>query len=411
MRRRPFWLLAPSFPLPCLHDQHLPLREQLRIVLQRLEALDLGITRIAFVHHETHTDLLATYWETGMNGGPAGQEDGPGSNHPLFVPRALATLPSLCRLRDGREARVINDLERELDPASEHSRWLLAQGWRSSLTLPLFKGNRLLGFLFLDSTLAGAFEPKAMAALEPHLEVLLLRITNHFSGVASLQGSLRLLLEIAGLRDRETASHMERVSGFSRLIALQLDKQQERPADFCENLHRFAALHDVGKLGIPDRILLKPGPLSQEERQVMDRHVLIGIALIERVIAAMELEEDDAIDLLRQVVAHHHERLDGSGYPAGLRGAEVSLAGRIVAVADLYDALTQARAYKPAFSEAHAVQMLRSMVEAGKLDGDCVEALLRNDEARQAIQMGHTAAEPQDLESLALAPISVAQPA
>jgi HD-GYP domain-containing protein (c-di-GMP phosphodiesterase class II) len=88
----------------------------------------------------------------------------------------------------------------------------------------------------------------------------------------------------------------------------------------------------------------------------------------------------------------------------------VSLAGRIVAVADLYDALTQARAYKPAFSEAHAVQMLRSMVEAGKLDGDCVEALLRNDEARQAIQMGHTAAEPQDLESLALAPIAVAQP-
>jgi len=402
-------LLAPSFPLPNLLDPHLPLRELLPIVLDRLEALDLGIARIAFVHHDTHTDLLATYAETGTNGEPTGREDGPGSSHPHFEPRALATVPSLGRLRDGREARVLNDLERELDPASEHSRWLLAQGWRSSLTLPLFNRNRLLGFLFLDSTRAGAFDPRAIAALEPHIEVLLLRIANHFSGVASLQSSLRLLLEIAGLRDRETAAHMERVSRFSRLIALQLDNQQERAADFSQNLHRFAAFHDVGKLGIPDRILLKPGPLSLEERQVMDSHVLIGMALIERVIAAMELEEDDAIDLLRQVVAHHHERLDGSGYPAGLRGAEVSLAGRIVAVADMYDALTQARAYKPAFSETHAVQMLRSMVQAGKLDGDCVEALLRNDEARQAIQLCHAAGEPQGLESLPLAPIAVAQ--
>ena len=381
------WSLAPSFPLPSLHDSLLPLQEQLRVVQQRLEALDLGITRIAFVHHDAHTDLLATYGETGTEGGPE-------SSHPSFEPRALAAVPSLGQLRDGRQARVLNDLERELDPTSEHSRWLLAQGWRASLTLPLFNRHSLLGFLFLDSTRAGAFDPRAMAALEPHLEVLLLRISNHFSGMASLHGTLQLLLEIADLRDRETAAHMERVSLYSRLIALQLDNHQQRPADFSENIYRFAAFHDVGKVGIPDRILLKPGPLCREERLEMESHVLIGMALVERVIAAMELEEDGSVDLLRQVVAHHHERLDGSGYPAGLRGEEVSLAGRIVAVADLYDALTQARAYKPAFSESHAVQMLRSMVQAGKLDGECVEALLLNDERRQAILLGHAAAQP-----------------
>ncbi len=356
---------------------------------RRLEALDLGITRIAFVHHDASTDLLATYGETGTPAGPTGRDGEPVWSHPHFEPRTLATVPSLGRLRDQRQARVLQDLERELDPASDHSRWLLAQGWRASLTLPLFNRRRLLGFLFLDSTRVGAFEPRAMAALAPHLELLQLRISNHFSGIDSLEGSLQLLLEIAELRDRETATHMERVSLYSRLIALQLDNQQERPADFSENLHRFAAFHDVGKVGIPDRILLKPGPLSPEERLVMESHVLIGIALIERVITAMDLEEDASIDLLRQVVAHHHERLDGSGYPAGLRGTEVSLAGRIVAVADLYDAITQARPYKPPFPESHAVQMLRAMVEAGKLDGDCVDALLRNDERRQAIWLGH----------------------
>lgn len=399
----PWRLLAPSFPLPGLHDPQLPLRELLKIVLHRLETLDLGINRIAFVHHKARTDLLSTYVGTGTDGGPE-------SGAPHFEPRALATLPSLGRLRDQRQARVLNDLERELDPSSEHSRWLLAQGWRASLTLPLFNHSRLLGFLFLDSSRAGAFDPKAMAALNPHLELLLLRISNHFSGIASLEGSLQLLLEIAELRDRETATHMERVSHYSRLIALQLETERPLPPDFSENLHRFAALHDVGKVGIPDRILLKPGTLGREERLVMESHVLIGMALIERVIAAMDLEEDATIHLLRQVVAHHHERLDGSGYPAGLSGTEVSLAGRIVAVADMYDALTQARPYKPAFSESHAVQMLHSMVQAGKLDGDCVEALLHNDERRLAIQMGHAEPEPQNPEAVLLPPIVTAQP-
>ena len=219
---------------------------------------------------------------------------------------------------------MLHDLERELDPTSDHSPWLLAQGWRASLTLQLFHHNRLLDFLFLDSTRARAFDPRAMAALEPHLELLLLRISNHFSDhfndPASLDGSLGQLLEIAELRDQETATHMERG--------------------------------------------------SREERLVMQGHVVIGMALVEKLITAMGLEDDPGIDLLLQVVAHHHECPDGSGYPAGLRGEEVSLAGRIVAVADIYDALTQARPYKPAFSEHHAVQMLRTMVQAGKLDGD-----------------------------------------
>jgi hypothetical protein len=182
----PWKSLAASFPLPSLQIPKRPLGELLRIVQLRLEAIDLGITRIAFVHHEASTDLLSTYCETGADGGPM---DG-----------------------DGRRARVLHDLERELDPSSDPGRWLLAQGWRASLPLPLFHHNPLLGFLFLDSIRAGAFDPWAMAAQEPHLELLLLRISDHFNDPASLDATLRLLLEIAELRDQETATHMERVS-------------------------------------------------------------------------------------------------------------------------------------------------------------------------------------------------------
>ena len=221
--------MAASFPLASLHDSQRLLPELLRIVQRR--------------------------------------------------PEALATVPSLGRLRDGRQARVLHDLERELGPTSEHSRWLQSQGWRASLTLPLFHHNRLLGFLCLDFPRAGAFDPRALAALDPHLELLRLRISHHFRGIASLEGSLQLLLEIAELRDQETATHMERV--------------------------------------------------SREERLVMESHVVIGMALVEKLITALELEADPSIDLLRQVVAHHHECLDGSGYQAGLRGEAVRRSGEL----------------------------------------------------------------------------------
>jgi hypothetical protein len=194
-----------ALPLPGLHDPETPLRNLLGIVLERFVALDLGIERIAFAHHEASTDLLATFVATEREGSSDGQEA-------CFEARPLALVPSLSRLREQKQGRVLNDLNQDLEPTSPHSRWLLAQGWRASLTLPLFEHNRLLGFLFVDSSRVGAFTPEALARLDPHLDLLLLRIANHFRGIATLHGSLKLVLDMAGLRDRETATHLERVS-------------------------------------------------------------------------------------------------------------------------------------------------------------------------------------------------------
>lgn len=123
---------------------------------------------------------------------------------------------------------------------------MLALGWRASLTLPLFEHNRLVGFLLLASTRAGALDPKAMATLEPHRE--LLRISNHFSDSdsASLHGTLRQQLKIAELQNQETAIPMEHVSLYSRLIALQVEMQRPRLADFRVKIYRFATFHDPG---------------------------------------------------------------------------------------------------------------------------------------------------------------------
>lgn len=367
--------MAHFVPLPePLSDPWLALQQVLLGVHARIRRIDPAIGRISFVLHDRASDQLRTY----LSHDPEAPER-------RFDPRTLASLPSLIALQARREARVIDDLAEELDPSSGHNRWLLAQGWRSCLTLPLLRRGRLLGFLFVDAVRPAVFGPATLERLQPHLDLLLLRISDQLGSMADLHATLELVVEISALRDPQTGHHLARVAQYSRLIAADLQASLGLPEDYPTLLFRFAALHDVGKVGIPDRILLKPGLLDDEERAVMRTHVVIGLALIERVIRALHLDQDPAVQVLRQVVAHHHEYLDGSGYPEGLAGGDVSLAGRVVAVADIYDSLTQARPYKSAFADDHAAAILRSMVEAGKLDGRCVEALLRAQEHRAAI--------------------------
>lgn len=204
--------------------------------------------------------------------------------------------------------------------------------------------------------------------------------------LADLHATLALVAEMVMLRDRATGGHLRRVAEYCGLIASALERKLPLPLGYGALLASFAPLHDVGKVGIPDRILLKPAGLDPEEQRIMRSHVVLGMALIERVLEVLHLGEEPAVQVLREVVAHHHEALDGSGYPRGLRGEEVSLAGRIVAVADIYDSLTQERPYKTAQSDAEALTILRGMVEAGKLDGRCLEALESCDQERAAIR-------------------------
>jgi putative two-component system response regulator len=149
------------------------------------------------------------------------------------------------------------------------------------------------------------------------------------------------------VRDEETGAHIHRVSAFSALLA-------ER-AGLVPLLRRqlplAAALHDVGKIGVPDAILQKPGPLTPEERAVMERHTLMGHKLLE--------DSDSAVLVLGAVIAlTHHEKWDGTGYPEGLVEEAIPVAGRVVAVADVFDALTNDRVYRPAFPVDEAVAMM-----------------------------------------------------
>ena len=164
----------------------------------------------------------------------------------------------------------------------------------------------------------------------------------------SEEETVRRLAAAVEARDHETAEHIERVGDFSALVAnyLGLDETQ------CELIRRSSTLHDVGKIGVPDEILLKPGPLTPGEVLAMQRHAKIG----HDILSGSGL---DLLDLAATIAWTHHERIDGTGYPRGLAGSEIPLEGRIVAVVDVYDALTSDRPYRPGLTHEDALALMR----------------------------------------------------
>jgi len=177
---------------------------------------------------------------------------------------------------------------------------------------------------------------------------------------------IRKLSRLSCCRDEETGNHMRRVAHISQLIA----REQGFDAQLCDMIFLAAPMHDIGKVGIPDRILLKPGRLDSDEWEIMKTHTTIGY----------EVLKDSCSPLLRMgsEIAHsHHEKFNGAGYPQGLKGEAIPIVGRIVAVADELDALLSERPYKHAWSLQDALAHMRS--ERGQhFDPVCIDVMLRH---------------------------------
>jgi putative two-component system response regulator len=157
------------------------------------------------------------------------------------------------------------------------------------------------------------------------------------------------LSEAVGRRDLETGGHIRRIGESSALLAEECGLSE---ADV-EGIRLAAPMHDVGKVAVPDSVLLKPGPLDEHERELVERHAEIGHDILAR-------STSRVLKLAAEIALTHHERIDGTGYPRGLSGEDVPIAGRIVAVADVYDALTNDRPYRGALSSDQAVEIMRA---------------------------------------------------
>ena len=196
------------------------------------------------------------------------------------------------------------------------------------------------------------------------------------AGHAMLVKVILTLASLAETRDNETGAHILRTQRYVRALAQHL-RAHPRFCDELNNetidlLYKSSPLHDVGKVGIPDAILLKPGKLTDEEFVTMKGHEKICADALR--IAEEQLGTNSFLRLAREISLTHHEKWDGSGYPAGLRGDDIPISGRLMAVADVYDALISKRVYKPAFSHEKAMEIIREG-RGRHFDPDIINAL------------------------------------
>lgn len=308
-----------------------------------------ALARIAVAIYDAKTDVLHTFIQSN-DGEP------PLSN---YVAK-LSDVSSLVEIAKSGAPRVVDDLC-VFGAGSEHSRQLVGHGYRSSYTVPLIRNGQLRGFLFFNAMEKAFFTPMVIAQLWPYAQIAVLSTLIELDKIQVLQAAISTLRQISRQRDEETGAHLQRMSRYARMIAEALAQTHHLDDEYIEFLFHFSTLHDVGKVAIPDSILLKPGRLDPQELAAMRMHVEKGRQIVDSMVAEFDMGELAHIDILLNIVSYHHENWDGSGYPFGLSGDAIPLEARITAVADVFDALTNTRPYKRAWSNEDAFAYLMQM--------------------------------------------------
>lgn len=195
------------------------------------------------------------------------------------------------------------------------------------------------------------------------------------------------LAKLAEYRDEGTGTHLERIREYAKIIAEELAKtpkyQNIITPEYIDNIYQSSILHDIGKVGIPDAILLKPDKLTDEEFAVIKRHTLLGGDAIQAI--EYQIEGESFLQMGKEIAYNHHEKWDGSGYPAGLDSEDIPLSARIVAMADVYDALTTERFYKRAYTHEKSRQIIMGL-RTTHFDPEIVDVFLQLDDEFKRIR-------------------------
>lgn len=359
-------------------NKHITLHDKLIATHKSVSEIFPFIVRIAITIYDPETSVLKTYLHSS------------GDDNPLEHFQAyLDDAPSLKAILKKGLPRVANNLLTFEDGQHEHTKRIGRQGYAASYTLPMFNNGVFFGFLFFNSDKKDVFTENVLRQLDVYCHMISLMVINELSSIHTLTAVVKATGSITHVRDPETGSHLDRMSRYSRLIATTLADRYHLDDDYIEHIFMFSPLHDIGKIGIPDNILLKPGKLTEDESIIMRTHARKGREMIDELLENFGLENIEHMDMLRNIAEFHHETINGKGYPSGMKGDDIPIEARIVAVADIFDALTSVRPYKDAWTNSKAFQYLIEL--AGEtLDQDCVNALISNNEAIEKIQKQFT---------------------
>ena len=343
----------------------IPLKEKLISAHKTIQQKFPFIARIAVTIYDPETKVLKTYMHSSG-------EDNPLENYQSLLDEAHSLKEIL---KKGRP-RVVNNMVTFDASNSAHARRLGRQGYAASYTMPMFDAGVFFGFLFFNSYEKDIFTEKVLSELDVYGHLISLMMLIELSTIKMVAAAVKTTRQLAHKRDPETGSHLDRMSRYSLIIAKDLAEKYELDDEYIEHVFMFSPLHDIGKIAIPDEILFKPGKLDEEETQIMHSHSSKGREMVDELIENFHLGKMHNISILRNIAESHHEAVNGSGYPSGKQREEIPLEARIVAVSDVFDALTTKRSYKSAWSNDDAIAMLKKLA-GEKLDQDCVNALIK----------------------------------
>lgn len=297
---------------------------------------------------------------------------------------------SLGKLIQTGEARIINDLESYTNNKSikSYNKIILASGIKASITLPLKVSGKPIGIIFFSSINKNVYQEGHMKFLETLASSIAISFQQNTYIDNIIYSSVLALAKLAEARDTDTGQHLERMKTYSRIIAEILHEHDtyadEVTLEYVGNIERYSPLHDIGKVGIPDDILLKPEKLNEEEYELMKKHALYGAEVLKNAEDNLNAHGRSVFDMAIDITVGHHEKWDESGYPYGKGGLDIPLSARIVAISDVFDALTSRRPYKEPFSYEESI----SIIEQGKgknFDPNIVELVILNqDKIRKA---------------------------
>lgn len=353
---------------------NVPLADKLQaihdLVVQRFAFID----RIAVALYDAQTRVLKTFIHVTSGEAPL-----------ACYETSLDDAPSLHSILLQRRPRVVQDLKLFHSGGHEHTRRIEAKGYRSSYTLPIYHNGDFIGFLFFNSHQSHCFTEEALPLLDVFGHLISLTVINELVSIRTLIASVQAARHVTEYRDMETGAHITRTAHYARVVAVGLAPKYQLSDEFIEQVFLFSPLHDIGKIGVPDAVLRKPGKLSTAEFEIMKTHPRRGGEMIDIMLKDFALSSFAQAQILRNIALYHHEAMDGSGYPMGLKGEAIPLEARISAVADVFDALTSERPYKEALANEAAFKILTDWAGT-KLDPECVAALINGQDKIAAIQ-------------------------
>lgn len=359
--------------------EHYIVDDVIESLFESLEKV-MGIDRIGIAFVDYNRNLLIAEY------GVANYDDvllGPGFEVDIESSR-------LSRMLIDKEPFMTSDLELDFmkRPQSPALALLSREGIKSNLVLPMTMGDAVFGMVFLSSKEKHFFSQEHLLLAEKLIyeirgilnrayftKVIFSKITKSFS-------------ELVDQKDNETGDHISRMVKYSVAITKGLSVKNQSGYDvnrkFILEIERNASSHDIGKVGIPDNVLKKPGKLDSDEWTIMKTHAAIGADIFRDLRMGLTAFDPEFYKMAEEIARHHHEKWDGSGYPDGLRGMEIPLSARIVALADVFDALTSRRVYKEAFSLEASLEIIKSS-RGNHLDPIIVDVFFENLDVMKAI--------------------------